>query len=146
MAEQDDQKTISADRQIAREALLSQVEERRREEALRESIRRREARDERAKQRRKERLGEARKRKAARRQVLNKTNDRVRSHVSDASRSLRAALQDASSVSVPRHSEEGRNQQRVVRALQDAIRSLRRVGASRLDSEDFDVDLDVDLT
>jgi len=136
--------TLSVERQTIRESILAQIEAQRREALEEEKARRRRAREERSQERRAADLSTARERKGRRLRALNEANERVRGNVAAAARLLRAALRAATEVSAPRHSAEGRAQQRTVRSIEAALASLRGAGARAFDEADFEVDLDLD--
>lgn len=152
MAEHDDtereeapERTLPVNRQTIRESIIAQIEAQRLEAIEQEKAARRRARDERVKRKRAADIRTARNRKGRRLRALNESNERVRGNVAAAARSLRAALRAATEVSAPRHSPEGRAQQRMVRQLEAALGSLRGVGAGKFDETDFEVDLDLDV-
>lgn len=150
MSEQEDNKealgkTTSVERQTIRDVITAQVETGHQERRDHERAERRRAQDERIQKRRADDLRGARTRKASNLRAINQANARVRTHVASAAQSLKAALRDASGVPLPGHSEEGRKQQRTIRAIQDVVASLRRVGAGNFDETDFEVDLDLDV-
>lgn len=139
-----DEPLVPTTRETIREALLALAEERRREVVDFEEDRKRSHREKQAKVRREVREKRSRSRKAAMLRSVNESNERVRNHLSDASRSLAAALRSATEHKFPRHSEEGRQQDRTIRALENALGAVRRVGAGRYDEDNFEVDLDLD--
>ena len=138
-------KVMPVDRQTIRDTIAAQAQARFQEQANLERADRHRSRDERLKKRRANELKSARTHKANNLRVANESNRSVRSHVAAAARELQAALRDASNVSMPRHSEEGRRQQRDIRSIRDAVGALRRIGAGDFDETDFEVDLDLDV-
>jgi len=142
---EEQERFVPAERQTIRDAILAQAEERRREEAEREHAERRQAREDRIQKRRTTDLKKARDRKAKNLRAVNESNARTRAHLSDAARSLKAALKAATGVKLSRHSDEGRQQQRDVRSIQASMASLRGVGAGDFDEANFEVDLDLDV-
>lgn len=152
MAEHDDTEreevqgsTLPVERQTIRESIIAQIEAQRLEAIEEEKARRRRAREERTRKRRAADITTARERKGRRLRALNEANERVRSNVGQAARSLRAALRAATEVSAPRHSPEGRVQQRTIRNIEAALASLRGAGVRDFDETDFEVDLDLDV-
>lgn len=141
----DQDRELPVDRQTIREAIIAQVEAHRQELQEREAAERRRARHEKQERRRETSLREARERKGRRLRALNEANARATRHVLEAGRSLRAALRDACGVSLPRHSPEHRAQAQIIRAIEDAMNSLRRVRATEFDESDVEVDLDLDV-
>jgi hypothetical protein len=135
--------TEQVERQTIREVLEAQHQARVLEQQEAERARRIKRREDRVKQHRAERETRARQAHARRLKALNEVNEQVGAHVGSASRSLRAALRAVSEVSAPRHTEEGREQQRLVRALQTAMGALRGVG--RGDFHETDIDLGAEL-
>jgi len=115
-----------------------------REHAERERRARREAQDERVKALRKEREGRARQVHARRLKAMGEATERMGVHVGTASRSLRAALREISAVSAPRHSAEGQEQQRLIRALRASLGALRRAGAREFHETDIDLGAEID--
>ena len=139
------ERSVPVDQQTIRDAIVAAAEERHREDAERVRVERRQAREGRIQKRRTGDLNKARDRKAQNLGAVNESNARTRSHLSDAARSLRAALRAATETKLSRHSDEGRQQQRNVRSIQASMASLRGVGAGNFDETNFDVDLDLDV-
>jgi len=132
------------DRQTIREVIQAQHEfEMERLEGVRRAVqhKKREERVENFQKRQEKRAREAHARRV---KSLQEANERVGAHVSTASRSLRAALGALTSVSAPRHTAEGREQQRIIRSLQAAIGSLRRVGSGEFYESDIDLGSELD--
>jgi hypothetical protein len=134
----------SASRQTMQEALASYLESRRLEELEQDRARRREEKEREVEQRKAKKMASAREAKARRLKGANEAQQRVSTHVGDAVRSLRAALQAAAEIKLPRHSPEGRLQAQTLRGLEDAIGNLRRVAQGpKYDTQNLDSDLDL---
>lgn len=133
------------EQETLREAVAARFEQIRLERIETERKERKTARDKRAQERKEARLSEARRRRAAQVKAFNEARERMGGHVADASRALRAALRDATSVSFPRTTQEGREQQRLVRDLQAVLGRLSGVGRGTFYEADLDEGLDLDL-
>jgi hypothetical protein len=143
--EDDGGRKVPLDRQTIRESILARIEDQRLEALREEKAERRKARKVRVEQRRAADVRKAKHRKESRLRAVNEANDRVRGNVAAASRSLRAALRAATAVPLPRHSDEGRAQQRTIRKIESAITSLRDVRVGTFDETKVEVDLDLDV-
>jgi hypothetical protein len=124
------------------EAVRVAQQEEAREELLTERKRRREAKEKRIRERRERQVKRATETKRRRQGALNEANGKVANHLAVASRELRAALRDATSVPLPRHSQEGREQLRVRRSIEGALSALRQVGRGTFHVPDVDLDFD----
>lgn len=127
------------------EAVRIAQEEEMREQMLAERRRRREAKEKRIKERRERQTQELRRRHARRESALKTANTKVGQHISAASRELQAALRDATSVPLPRHSPQGREQLRVRRSIEAAMAALRSVGRGTFHETDLDPDFETDV-
>lgn len=136
--------SVAVNRETIREAILAQAERRRQEVVEFEEEERKRRRKTRVEKREREREDRATTRKKARVRAANEANERVRRNLTEAARSLSAALRAATEHGFPRHSEEGRTQQKTIKALQNAMAAVRRVGVGRHDEENVQVDLDLD--
>lgn len=132
-------------RQTIRE-VMEQVrraqEEEMRQEVLAERRKRREAKETRIKARRDRQTKQLRETRRRREGALKEANDKAGSHVAAASRELRAALRDATSVPLPRHSPQGREQARVRRSIEGALAALRQIGRGTFHVAGIDADFD----
>ena len=138
------QEAPEQDRLTIREVIRAQHETVMQEQAEARTAARRKQRDERAKQRRTEREDRARQTHARRLKALNDSAGRVTAHVATAARSLSAALRDATDTPAPRHTAEGREQQRMVREIQAALGAIRRVGRGAFHETDIDLSAEID--
>lgn len=123
-------------------ALRAAQEEEVRQERLSELRKRREAKEKRIKERRERQREQLRRRHARRESDLKAANSRVGDHINAASRELRAALRDATSVPMPRHSPQGREQLRIRRSIENALGALRAIGRGTFHESDFDPDFE----
>lgn len=111
-------------------------------EVLADRKRRREAQDKRLKERRRRRDDQTQAIKQRRQGALAQARGKVANHVAIASRELRAALRDATSTPLPRHSQEGREQLRVRRSIEGALTALRQIGKGTFHVPDTDLDIE----
>lgn len=132
------------ERRTLRDVIQSQQETSLEEEQSARRAVRRKKRDERAVQRRTEREDRARQTHAHRLKALNGSTQRVSAHVGTAARSLSAALRALTEVPMPRHTAEGREQQRVAHALKAALGAVRRVGRGTFHETDVDISAETD--
>lgn len=143
MADSEDTAQEQATRLFIREAIQERMRE---EAALKEQefrAQQKRSRDERAKVRKQARFERVRSQKQARTAALVKSQEGLQKHLTDASRALQAAIRAVGGVSLPRHSPEGREQQRLLRSLSASLGSLRAVGRSSYSVSDG-VDVEVD--
>jgi len=132
------------DRSTIREVIQAQHETVLQEQAEARAVARRKGRQERAAKRKTQLEDRARQVHAKRVKALNDSSARVSAHVGTASRSLSAALRVATEFPMPRHTAEGREQHRIVRALEAALASIRRVGRGTFHETDIDLSAEVD--
>ena len=137
-------RTLPVNRQTIRDAIVAQAMRAREEREQSEAAEKRRKRAKRDDEIRARKSSEARDRKGNLVRALNESNRRVRTHLKEASRSLAAALRAATETPAPRRSVEGRQQQKTIRDLQNALGAIRRVGTGNFDENDFEVDLDFD--
>lgn len=138
------QEPSEGERRTIREVIQAQHEAALREKEAERTAARRKRREERIERRRTEREDRARQVHARRLKALNEAKERAAAHVGDATRSLRAALRQISEVGAPRHTAEGREQQRMAQALLNAMGALRRVGRGTFHETDIDLGAEVD--
>lgn len=138
------QEPSEVERRTIREVIQAQHAVALREQEQERLAARRQEREERSQKRRKVREDRARQVHAHRVKALNEAKERVGAHVSDASRSLSAALRDLSETQAPRRTPEGREQQRMAQALLAAMGALRRVGRGTFHETDIDLAAEVD--
>jgi hypothetical protein len=132
-------------RQTIREVMAAVREaqqEEMRAEVLADRKHRRQAKEKRIRERRERQTKQAKATKQRRQGALTEARGKVANHVAVASRELRAALRDATSVPLPRHSQEGREQLRVRRSIEGALSALRQIGRGTFHVPDVDLDLD----
>lgn len=125
-------------------ALRAAQEAELREEVLAERRQRRQAQEKRIKERRERQMQEIRARHTRRENALKAAHDKVGTHITAATRELQAALRDATSVPLPRHSPQGREQLRVRRSIESALAALRSIGRGTFHETDVDLDLETD--
>ena len=128
-------------REVMEAVRIAQQEEMR-AEVLAERKTRREAQEKRIKQRRERQKKEVHAIKQRRQGALTESRGKVANHVAAATKELRAALRDATSVPLPRHTQEGREQLRIRRSIEGALSALRQVGKGTFHVPDVDLDLD----
>ena len=133
----------NVERQTIREVISERIEQEREDNIRLERVARRQVRDERAAKRKKARIERVTAQKQQRVGALANAQQKVQSHVGDASRALRRALAALQPVPIHPNSPEGREQTRIVRSLTAAMGSLRGVGRSSYSNTDG-VDLDFD--
>jgi len=126
------------------EAVRAAQEAELREQMLEERRQRRQAKEKRIKARRERQMQEIRTRHARRESALKTANNKVGTHITAATKELQAALRDATSVPLPRHSPQGREQLRVRRSIESALAALRNVGRGTFHETDVDLDFETD--
>lgn len=134
-------------RQTIREVMAAvrvAQEEEMHQEVLADRKKRKEATETRIKTRRERQVKQAREVKARRYKALKDSQGKMTNHVTAASRALRAALEEASSVQLPRHSPEAREQVRIRRSIEGALSALRQVGRGTFNETDVDLDFDLE--
>lgn len=132
------------ERQTIREVIQAQHDHEVRQAQEAHLAARRKQHDDRITDYREGRETQAREAHAQRQKALSEADQRVSANVGDASRSLRAALRAVTEVVVPRHTPHGQEQQRVIRSLQAAMASLRRVGRAEFHETDIDLGAELD--
>lgn len=100
-------------------------------------------RDDSAKAAEERKASEAKKTRSERLQQFAESRQRIQGHIGTASSSLREALREASALRIPRYSPEGVAHARLLRSLDDALNSLRRVGRSNAIPLSDDIEIDV---
>lgn len=148
MREEDDKETLvsaEVERQTIRQAILARrhkLEQERLEAEERERVKEREKRAQKRKAKRQEDL---RRKVTERQKAHSDAQRRVQSLVSQAARNLGAALRAASEKPMPRHTPQGRDQNRMIRDLESAMGAIRRVGSTTFHESNLDVgDIDLD--
>lgn len=137
---------LASDRQSIRDAIMAQLEERALEEDRKEYQRRLLKREQQANARRSRAKREAVYRKNQRIEELNETSKRAQERILEASYALKRALRAVFEVRVPRRTAEWRQQQKRVRAIQNAIANLRQASRGvQFDENSFETDFDIDL-
>jgi len=138
MAEQDHVETgqSETDRQGIREAIAHRIAMDRQHREQQARAQQQQVRAQRVAQRKKKQGDRDKQEQQRRMAALNRSREKTQGHVSEATKALQKALRAAQEVPLNRHSDEGREQEKLLRKISSALSALGSMGRIGLVSED----------